>query len=309
MKWHYAFLIILSVLLFVGGPESNSHRVYQQAWDTGHMALFAGLIWVLLSLPVLRSRRWFELFLLVTGFCLLIGFAIEILQLLVGRNFEYKDLVNDLLGGYLGLLIYSVRQTHRHIGIRVAMYPLMLLIIVWVLLPVAYAIIDEYIMREEFPILADFETPYELSRWDNNLASLAMTNEYFRYGSKSMRVDFEPGEYPDITLKDFPGDWHRFVSIKFSVFNTSNENLLMELKIYDWQHDLVGGYEFSDRFNRELILRPGWNDFQVAMQDVETAPANRKMDISDIASFSLFLHELKQPQTLFFDSLRLSGGQ
>jgi VanZ family protein len=308
MNWRYIFLGLLVLLLFVGGPDSTSHRVYQEVWDTGHMVLFAGLIWVLLFLPVFKSRRWVELFLMVSGFCLIVGFAIEVLQLFVGRNFAMKDLVNDVLGGYLGLLIVTAQQSHRPIVIRVAMYPLMLGIIVWVLLPTTYAIMDEYVMEDEFPILADFETPYQLSRWDNNLATLSIVDKYFRYGNKSMRVDFDAGEYPDITLKDFPRNWGQFTSIKFSIFNTMEENIPMELKIYDWQHD-HNGYEYSDRFNRELVLKPGWNDFLISLEEVRAAPEDRKMDLSDISSFSLFLHDLEQPITLYFDNLRLSSSQ
>ena len=165
MKWRYVFLLLLSVLLFVGGPDSNSHRIYQQIWDTGHMVLFAGLIWVLLCLPVFEKRRWIELFLLTTAFCLIIGFVIEMLQLLVGRNFEINDLLNDLLGGYLGLLIVSVQQSRQRGVFRIVIYPPMLGIVVWVLWPVVFTIMDEFIMQDEFPVLADFETPYELSRW------------------------------------------------------------------------------------------------------------------------------------------------
>jgi len=306
MNWWYVFSGLLIFLLFVGGPDADSHRVYQEIWDTGHVLLFASLSWGLLRLPVLQARRWIEQFLIISGFCLVAGFAVEVLQLFVNRNFEIKDLVNDLLGGYLGLLIFTAQQLQRQLMLKVVIYSLMLAIIVGVLLPTIFAIVDEYIMQEEFPVLADFETPYELGRWDNNLASLSIVDKIFRHGKKSMQVDFYAGEYPDIALKHFPRDWHGFSAIKFSIFNTAKKDLLIELKIYDQQHK-PNGYKYSDRFNRVLTLKPGWNDFLIAMEDISSAPENRKMDLTDIASLSLFLHDLKQPVTLYFDGLMLVG--
>jgi VanZ family protein len=308
MKLGYIFVLVLSGLLFIGGPDANSHRIYQEFWDTGHMVLFAGLAMILLSLPMFNKKPWWLWFVLISVFCLVLGMAIEVVQLVVGRNFEMKDLLNDLLGGYLGLLIVTALQAHRPVAIRVSMYPLMLLLIAIVLKPLAFVVIDEFVMEEEFPILADFETTYELSRWDNNLASLSIDNSQKRYGEKAMRIEFSAGEYPDITLKDFPRNWQDYVAVKFSIFNTTDSNLDMELKIYDWQH-VKNGYDYSDRFNKELTLHPGWNDFNIAMEEIQSAPKHRSLELENIASFSLFLHELDKPMVMYFDSLRLSSSK
>ncbi len=306
MKWLYLFITGLSLLLFFGGPEYYTNRIYHELWDTGHMFLFAGIFYLVMSFPSLNKKPWPIIWGAVTVFCLLLGMVIEIIQFAIGRSFELKDIVNDLLGGYLGVLIYIVMQSRFRIGIRIATLPAMLAIVVFVMKPVAFVIADEFIMEDEFPILADFETDYELSRWDYNLADLYVGQKLVRSGKRSMRVLFKPGEYPDISLKDFPGDWKGYKSIKFSVYNTTTQNVDMELKIYDLQH-IANGYSYSDRFNRELVLEPGWNDFSFTLEEVQSAPKGRLLQLSDLASFSLFLHNLKEPVIMYFDNLRLSN--
>ncbi len=308
MKLGYLIVLLLSALLFIGGPDANSHRIFKEFWDTGHMALFAGLAIILLSLPLFNKKPWWFWFVLITLFSLVLGMSVEVIQSVIGRSFDMDDLLNDLLGGYLGLLIFTALQSQRSIAIRVAMYPLMLLVIVIVLRPLAFVIIDEFVMEDEFPVLADFETPYELSRWDKNLASFSIDDRQTRYGKKAMRIEFSTGKYPGISLNAFLRDWQDYVAVKFSIYNTTDIDLIMELKIYDWQH-INNGYEYSDRFNRELTLRPGWNDFSIAMEEIQAAPKQRSMMLGDIASFSLFLHELDKPMTMYFDGLRLSSSK
>ena len=305
MNWRYGVLGLLIVFLFVGGPDNYSHRLLKEIWDTGHIVLFAGLIWLFLLMPLLKNRRWIELFLFTTVFSLLLGFAIEFLQILVGRDFDVKDVLNDVLGGYLGLLIFTALQSQRHIAISIFMYFSMLSIIVFSLKPLTITMMDEFRMNADFPMLASFEAPYELSRWENNLSSAYAVKKHARHESKSMRIDFDAGKYPGVTLKYFPRDWQDFSLITFSVFNSGNENILMELKIHDRQHALKGR-KYTDRFNRKFKLKQGWNDLVVLMEEVESAPRGREMNLSEITNFSLFLHDLKKPATLYLDGLRLS---
>jgi len=308
MKVRYLFILLLSCLLFIGGSDTSSHRIYQEFWNTGHMVLFAGLAMILLPLPLFDKKPWWLLFAFISLFCLVLGMAIEAIQLVVGRSFEMKDLLNDLLGGYLGLLFFTALQSQRPIIIRVVMYPLMLLLVVVALRPLVSVVVDEFIMEDEFPVLADFETPYELSRWDTHLASISIDDKQVRYGQKAMRIEFVAGEYPGISLKSFPGVWQGFATVKFSVYNTTDLDITIKLKIYDRQH-IDDGYEYSDRFNRELILRPGWNDFSIATENIQAAPKLRSLELGDVASFSLFLNELDKPMLMYFDGLRLSSSK
>ncbi|HEX5636272.1 MAG TPA: hypothetical protein VFY78_04225, partial [Gammaproteobacteria bacterium] len=100
--------------------------------------------------------------------------------------------------------------------------------------------------------------------------------------------------------------WRDFKSVRFSVFSTLNSPVQMQLKIYDALH-LSGGYKYADRFNRELIIHPGWNDIAVPVDDVRQAPLGRQMQLENIAGVSLFIQQLQQPAVFYVDGLHLSS--
>ena len=297
---------ILVLLLFVGGPDNQAGRLYQEIWDLGHVLLFALVIALALRWPRWQSRPVWQLVLVCVLLAPLVGLAIEWLQLIVGRDFEYKDVLADTVGAFCGLAINRLRQPKMTAALRAAWLLVLLLLLAFALRLLAAVVIDRYYMAEDFPVLADFENQFELSRWDTHLAELAISREQPRYGEHSLRVNFQAGEYPDITLIDFPADWRGFKSLRFSVFNTLAVPLQMELKIYDTAHR-DSDYAYSDRFNRELPIQPGWNDIEVRIDDMVAAPKSRELDLQHIAAFSLFIEQLPQPALMYVDALRLSS--
>ena len=118
MKTALAIVFILFGLLFFGGPEDYDSRIFKQIWGTGHFVLFASVIFVLMQTKLLEAMHWFRLFIGTFIFCSFFGLATETLQLLVGRNFELYDLVNDIIGGQAGLLLSRLillsRQKRRN---------------------------------------------------------------------------------------------------------------------------------------------------------------------------------------------------
>jgi len=306
MRWLIMVAGVLTGLLFVGGPDADDGRLYKETWDLGHVVLFALLVVLALKLPRLQRLPVGSLILLCAVIAPAVGLAIEWLQLLVGRDFEYKDVLADTVGAFCGLALHCVWQPGFSRWVRGVGLAGLLLLTAFALRYIVMVMIDNTYMRDEFPVLADFETPFELSRWDSNLAQLSLTQEPVRYGHKSLRVDFLAGEYPDITLQEFLSDWRDFKSIRFSLFSSLNQPIQMELKIYDRQH-AASRYDYEDRFNRELIINPGWNDIEVSMKDVQRAPDSREMDLAHMAALSVFVDELRQPAVFYFDALRLSS--
>ena len=301
----FGLIVLLTAFLFFGGPANESHRIYQAFWDTGHVILFMLLGGVVLHMPPLVKKSWFVKWGLITIFCLATGLLIEGLQLLVNRTFDVRDVLNDLLGGYAALLLTGAMQARTR-----AIQWLLTLSAVSVLL-LGYGVfiavvIDHFLMQQDFPVLADFEGPLQLTRWDTKLARLSYSRHVVRHGQGAMKVEFQPGDYPDITLISFPPDWRGYETVRFSLYQAMDTPLTMELKVYDRAHR-HNDYRYSDRFNRELILSPGWNDVSVSLNDVKNAPMGRVMDMTVIASISLFLHDLKQPMTLYLDDLYLSN--
>lgn len=164
---------------------------------------------------------------------------------------------------------------------------------------------DDYNMHQAYPVLADFESALELSRWEVNRAQLELSSVRVRHGKQALRLTLLPGEYPGIALLQLMHDWREFDFVRFSVYNSLNNVLRMELKIYDVQH-LQTGSSYDDRFNRTLDLAPGWNDIEVVMDDVINAPHARRLNILEVKNLSLFVKNLDAPAVLYIDNLRLS---
>ena len=119
-----------------------------------------------------------------------------------------------------------------------------------------------------------------------------------------MQAIFLPDAFPDITLQHFPRDWSGYNNIKFSLYNKAQDPIVIELKIYDEDH-MKYGYQYTDRFNRELLLQPGWNNIFISLNEIFNSPEKRTMDIARIKSFSLFLKDVTSPVTIYIDDLKL----
>jgi len=302
----YGGLLLLLVLLFVGGADDESTRLVKAIWNSGHLFLFTGLTLALLGVNSLKNKTSVQQLLWVTALGLGAGVGIEYLQRLIGRSFELSDVLLDLSGAWLGLLLFSIHRSQRQIMALVKALPLILLIIFVVFQPVFKAYRDGLAMKQDFPLLADFESDYEFSRWRGNNARLLLQQKQVRHGQSALAINFFPGEYPGFELHELVGDWRGYEYLKLSLYNSQSSSMEIVLKIYDRQHP-QNGYKYADRFNRSIMLQPGWNDVTVRLEDVHQAPGSRTMDITDIVNISLFLVNQKQPVSMYFDYLYLSN--
>lgn len=304
INWTYFLAIILTILLFVGGPDYESHRIVQQIWDVGHVALFLMLSYIILIFIRKYKLSYITQFLIIVALSFIFGLFVELIQLLVGRDFELQDLANDVAGAIIGYFVYyllhaKISKSHNIIA---AMSIVLLLMIS--LYPLANVLVDEVKMNNEFPVLSDFESATQLSRWDVKQANLSLNKHHVQQGEYSLQAIFLPDAFPDITLQHFPRDWSGYNNIKFSLYNKAQDPIVIELKIYDEDH-MRYGYQYTDRFNRELLLQPGWNNIFISLNEIFNSPEKRTMDIARIKSFSLFLKDVTSPVTIYIDDLKL----
>ena len=307
MKWLAAVVAVLAVLLFAGGPEASDSRIIQAIWNLGHVPLFAGLALLGCAAPFARNQSPLWLFIACTVLALVLGAGIEGLQRLVGRSFDWLDVLRDVLGVYLGLCLHLAISKSRVWQQRIALLGLGGLLLIAALQPMGLVLLDLYAMQKGFPVLANFETSLELSRWENERAEKALTREQVRQGRQSLQVVYLAGTFPDVTLRELRGDWMAYQYLHVSVFNTLNIPLMITIKIYDHDH-LYRGNHFGDRFDREIMIQPGWNDMDIALDDVKNAPADRVMDMEHIAGLSFFIEKNQQPVVIYLDDIRLANG-
>ncbi len=299
-------LLIGAPFFFFGGPGYHSSRSFQAGWDMGHILYFA-LLSCLLNLFLARRYRflspWFRLGLVFTS-ALALGLTVELLQTTqANRSPSGLDVLRNQLGCLLAFAFLPPQANRKARGQRLLrlMALLLLLLAAW---PLTQAGIDEYLAVRQFPVLADFETPFERSRWVN-ARQLRLETDLVRHGKRAVRVRLSTAKYSGVSLFHFPGDWRGYEWLRFSVYNPQAEPLELHCRVHDATHK-DQGQAFHDRFNQQLSLHPGWNDVALSLQKVKNAPRGRVMDLQHIEGLGLFVIQQKMPLDIFLDHVHLS---
>lgn len=297
-------LIGAAPFFFFGGPAYHSSQSYKAAWDLGHILFFS--IATILLYRFLRARKpgWRERNSLVAlFFCILgLGISVEFLQMLTtGRHPDPYDVARNQIGCLVGFALVTFKGNVRWLAPYRCVVAVCLLIACW---PLARSLMDEQIAQAQFPVLANFETPFERLRWVNP-KQLKIEKGKASSGKRAMRVQLSTSQYSGTSLFYFPGDWTGYRALHFDVYNPHEEALTLHCRIHD-KHHWKNKRVFADRFHQKFKLIQGWNALQVDLRAVEAAPATRTMDMQQIESFGVFVVKQPQPRTIYIDNVYLS---
>ncbi len=302
-------LLVGLPFFFYGGPGYHSNRSLQAAWDLGHTLFFAiATLWLYgLIKKRVAHHSWIRLFLFFSLVVLGCGMLVEFLQGYTtgGRSPDMMDVLRNQLGCMLAFAC-CIRPHRNDTPPMVAWLfsgaALVLLVIAaW---PLARAVIDEQLAIRQFPVLADFETPFEQYRWVNT-QQMRTETVLVRHGKKAMRVQLSTAKFSGIALFFFPGNWQGYRSLHCSIYNPRSTALSLNFRIHDAQHKQHSS-EFSDRFNKQVTLHQGWNDLAIDLDKVRNAPRGRPMDMGHIEGFGLFVVQQAKPMEIILDHIALA---
>ena len=297
-------LLFCSIFFFAGGPGDLTARSAQRAWDFGHVAFFfaATVVWIKWGWRD-KARSSFRLWAIVLMCVALIGLGIEGVQAMLGRSAEPSDLLRNLVGAVLALTLLGIDRSRFSGWMLTAIRAVAVLLLLGALSPLFVALSDEISAARAFPVLSDFETPFQLSRWESDVV-LSVEKDIVREGTGALRVPLSTARYSTASLEYFPGDWRDASVLLASVFNPDQHPLELVLRVHDDWHD-EHGQSYSVRFNTVFTITSGWNDLRVPLSDIKAGPRDREMDMSQIAGLSFFTVELATPRTIFIDQLEL----
>ena len=227
-------LVVLTFLLFVGGPEHYSSRVYRDIWDLGHIPLFIVLTILLYRLPFIEHRKWFVQVAIVFSLAMFFAVLSEWLQSGVDRTAELVDVRRDFVGAFIGTLIVF-RKSYGPRKIFPVLVAAALVLCVFEINPLAKTIIDEYNIYKAGAVLSNLESVFEDERWRGN-SEYTLSAEFVDEGAKSLKVVFNTDSYSGITLKYMCRDWRGKNSLYASVFNPEENSLLINIRINDFLH-------------------------------------------------------------------------
>jgi hypothetical protein len=278
--------VIIYGLFFV--PDDNATiRTWTEIWNLGHIGAFL-ILWLFAFniFPRLKQLSVVQLILLMCISTLVLGELIEYVQGLIGRDDELQDVWDSGVGALLAATFCSTQIRKLSVLQRYLWRLLALSVLIAVPWSIWSALADEFFIRQQFPVLTDFSTPFEMSRWHANTAKIHLQKN----GGPEppfLAVDFQPATYSTVTLKYFYRDWRGYKHIILDMTNPESTDLNVILRIHDRLHE-QHQYALNDRFNRALLIKPGRQRIVIAIDDIKNAPVSRKMDMQHIEELSIF---------------------
>ncbi len=290
--------------MFWGGPDYESARSFKEFWNLGHIFYFALITWLLSKWMLIRQqsvpKQWFTILFI----SLFLGVLIEILQYGTERTPDMGDVFRDLTGSFMMLAffpIYSKILTNRK---KMLLKAIAIILVLIQLLPLTISLADEIIAKQQFPVLSNFETPFEKDRFEGK-AKLAIKHIPSLSNSHILEVSLTTEKYSGTGLKYFPGNWYDYKTLQISLYLPHTKFLWIVCRVHDMQHT-QGKQQYNDRFNQRFLLKQGWNNIKIDLKDVISAPKNRNMDPRQIRGIGLFAVSLQEPQIIYLDNIQLS---
>ncbi len=296
-------LLLAAPLFFIGGPDWVSSTLLKNIWNFGHVIFFALLLVVVQwFVPLTQWRHWLG----VTVLALAGGGLVEVVQHFVGRHASWADLFNNLAGVWLGLFWGQRLGATPHARLVCGARLMSLLLIgpgLWLVVDAAWA---EVSLRRTFPLLNSFESRAQWQQVTANPARVQVqpSHTVFSHGGQALQATLAAGGYSGLRVRVCYGDWRGYEFIAMDLFNPDPDVLPLGLRLSDVIHDRSGN-RFDDRFNRALVLQPGWNNLRIAIADIEQSPRHRTMQLDGVCNLGIFASGLPHPRRFYLDNIRL----
>jgi hypothetical protein len=223
-RWVVAAVLIGVVPLFFIDLDRWIGNVPSEVHAFAHVGFFAIFAWILIGLPGVRARRFAAQAAWVLLIVLLISILVEWVQTFFGRSAGLRDIWQNLVGAMLAVAFHAPAGRGRSLLVS-----LTVVLLVLELAGPGIGLWDRAVARAQFPVLGEFDTQFEHRRWSSGFQDIARA----RTGSRSLRVDLEPGRYAGTALLRSFGDWSGFAYLEMSLYNPESQALPIVVSIRD----------------------------------------------------------------------------
>ena len=303
-------VLTVAVLLFVI-PAASSPLI-RALFNSGHIALFAVFSvvcypkFVFLKqrfLPNLNSQAVCVLLFTVLTFCF--GVAIEFIQAKVGRDSSWADVALNMLGVTAGLCVLGALKYGKTARGFLCVAVVLTACLIAFYEPYKWAKALHY-RNSSFPTLVDFSNAevnkFAQGNYGTSVRMIEMPTEESFAGGKVLQVYFSnKGVWPGWKLVYPYPDWSDYSRLSFRIFSPGKEPVDIVFRVNDELHN----NHYNDRFNKSLTVKPGLNQFSIALDDIKNAPEYRTMDMSKVGQLVWFAVRPDNDFTLYFDSVVL----
>ncbi len=291
---------VLTSLFFIGGPGYHSCRSLKAAWNLGHIMYFALLPIFIFSFSLGNKIKHTNKVVIIVAITMIFGVFIEIFQNSLNRTLDLGDLYRNMLGASVAILFFLPNRGFIPRTRLIALRTICITLVMIQFVPIGIALIDEQQARRDYPVLSDFQTPFQISRWNGNEVT-GVVNTPDKPANNALNVALTTAKYSGVSLKYFQEQWEGYAGFQFNIFNPSTKPLTLTCRI----HDNIHNNNYNDRFNKSYIITHGWNSIHINLKEVREAPTHRQMDLHHIRSVGIFATQLQNPRNILIDDVKL----
>jgi len=290
-------LLVISIYLFFFlkisdlSIQTTMHRSSITLWNLGHLFVFFILYFVFFKFYHLSKKAFIHTLTLTVFSSFAIGGLIELLQQSTAREASWTDLTLDIIGAAFAFTLSSSKEQRWEKLFSFGVY----LVVIISFTPLIKTLIDEARARKEFPIITEFNSPYEAGR--------IHIDAPYKIKDGSLFTSFSANAVSNIGWRFFPSDWRNYHALVLKIKNLEQSAFTISCRVHDRTHER--SFAYSDRFNQIITLHPGEQIIRFDLASIHNAPASRKMDLTNIVSVICFSHQLNQKKHVEIKALKL----
>lgn len=292
---------------------SSRSLIWHAARNFGHAPLFGVVAIVILWLLQLSfGRRLNVIYRYSIAMLAAIGLGAltEYMQFFTQRDADIMDWIFDIAGAAAFLSLYYSLDPHLPENerrgrdrIKVPLRLAAVLILLAAGIPTMIGAAASWHRRTAFPEMYTFSGYLERQFLESTHAEVEYVEappEWSGHDSRVARVTFMPAMYPGLAFKGPFPDWHGYRSLTLNIFSPADSAISIHLMVKD--HERAG---YDERYNGVFEIQQGYNEIRIPVEEIENAPAKRRLDMAAIHVIHLFIIEPKQPFTLYIDDIAL----
>lgn len=151
-------------------------------------------------------------------------------------------------------------------------------------------------------VLFDFESDAELDQVQWKCYTLfSLSKKHATHGTKSLKMELYPSDYPGLTPKLAINDWRKFKAIGFDVYNPEKKETAIVIRIDDQKEHP----DYADGYNKRFVLKPGPNHIRIPLDSLITSGTNRQLNLETIYKFIIFMVQPQKKYVLYIDYIQL----
>ena len=301
-KRHIFSLLLLLVSIGLLSLNLNFLAIsppYEFIQNFAHILIFLFItLAIYKALPVSKYR-------IVMTFTIatVISFTTEVFQFFGARDADILDILLNFSGIAMATSWFLSKRTKKKTNKYFFTISLLFLIGITTsafTYKCSSALYKQYQLRKMLPFISDFETEWELVRWESDRnAEMSLSNKQVTRGKFSLQVNFQQSSFPRICSHSIPKDWSKYNRFLFDIINPQDEIIPLKLKFVD-------NYTNNDKcFGRILIkLMPGINSIDLSLNEIRNSIIERNLNIQNIRGVTFYLSDPPKKYTLFFDNIR-----